>query len=65
MAQANPKTGEEVKSLIVGPDIHQRLKAFCKVKGFLIRPFVEKIISEALDAQDAEKAAATHEVLHG
>jgi hypothetical protein len=49
MAQQPTKQGEEVKSLIVGPGVHQRLKAFCKENGFLIRPFVEKIITEALD----------------
>lgn len=47
------KNKETVKSLIVGVLCHQRLKEFCKDNGYTIRPFVEKIISEALDSRES------------
>lgn len=49
------KATEDVKSLIVGPSIHLRLKNFCKENGFTIRPFVERIIAEALEARESRK----------
>ena len=49
------KVSEDVKSLIVGPGIHLRLKNFCKENGLTIRPYVEKIIAEALNARESRK----------
>lgn len=50
---AKLKTVEEVKSLIVGTAIHLKLKNFCKENGLTIRPWVEKAINEALQAQES------------
>ncbi len=54
-ADSKRKTTEDVKSLIVGHGIHQRLKNFCKENGLTIRPLVEKILTEALDARESRK----------
>ena len=49
------KPTEDVKSLIVGMPIHQRLKNFCKENGLTIRPWVEKALTEALEARESRK----------